>query len=90
MDWKLFFGTFTANFIAELGDKTQFLAIAASSQSKSWIEVLLAVVLALMLAGTIGVVAGKLLADVLTPKVMKYLSGCIFIALGLFVLLKKG
>ena len=41
MDWKVFSATFLTIFIAEIGDKTQFAAVAAASQAKSTISVLL-------------------------------------------------
>lgn len=89
MDWKLFIATFGTIFLAEIGDKTQFAAIAASSQSKSFWEILVAVVLALSLAGTIGVIVGKGLSQVLDPSWMKYFSGGLFLAVGLWIILKK-
>jgi putative Ca2+/H+ antiporter (TMEM165/GDT1 family) len=90
MNWGLFFSTFVTIFIAELGDKTQFAAVAASSQSDSGMsEIWLAVVLALGLAGTLGVLAGRWLAAFLNPDIMRYVSGGLFIAIGFFVLLKK-
>jgi hypothetical protein len=55
VNWQLFFTTFVTIFLAELGDKTQFAAVAAASQSDSTREVLLAVVLALSFAGTVSV-----------------------------------
>ncbi len=55
MDWKPFITTFATIFLAELGDKTQFAAVAAAAKSESTWEVLLAVVLALSVAGTVGV-----------------------------------
>jgi putative Ca2+/H+ antiporter (TMEM165/GDT1 family) len=89
MDWKLFFTTFVTIFLAELGDKTQFAAMAGSSQSTSTKEVLLAVILALSLAGALGVFAGKVLTQFLNPETMRYVSGSLFIVVGLWVLLKK-
>ena len=78
MDWKLFLATFSAIFVAELGDKTQIAAIAVSAQAKGVLEVLLAVVFALSLAGCMGVLAGKILAIYLTPQFLKYFSGTLF------------
>jgi putative Ca2+/H+ antiporter (TMEM165/GDT1 family) len=74
MDWKLFTATFGTIFLAELGDKTQFAAIAASAQSKTVTEILLAVVLALALAGALGVLAGKTLAQFISPEIMRWIS----------------
>jgi putative Ca2+/H+ antiporter (TMEM165/GDT1 family) len=89
MDWKLFATTFTTIFIAEMGDKTQFAALAASSQTRSTWTVLLAVVLALSLAGTVGVLGGRFLGAVIDPQSLRYISGSLFIAVGLWVLLSK-
>ncbi|MEQ1877561.1 MAG: TMEM165/GDT1 family protein [Bdellovibrionia bacterium] len=90
MDWKVFFTTFVTIFIAEMGDKTQFAALAASSQSSSTWSVGLAVVLGLSLAGIIGVLFGRVLGDVLNPSTMRVVSGCLFVAVGIWVLLSKG
>ncbi|SME97751.1 TMEM165/GDT1 family protein [Pseudobacteriovorax antillogorgiicola] len=87
MDWKVFLTTFGAIFIAELGDKTQFAAIAASAGSSSKLSVLLGVVLGLALAGTLGVIAGSLLGEFIKPSVMKWLSGSLFIVVGVWILL---
>lgn len=89
MDLKLFWTTFVTIFLAELGDKTQFAAIAASSQATSIKEVLLAVVLALGLAGALGVLAGQFLAGLLSPLLMRWISGGLFIAVGVWTLLKS-
>ena len=89
MDWKIFASTFVTIFLAEMGDKTQFAALAASSQTKSTVSVLLAVVLALGLAGTLGVIFGKYLGTFLSPTMMKYVSGTLFILVGIWVLSGK-
>lgn len=89
MNWPLFLSTFVTIFVAELGDKTQFAAVAAAAEATSIKEVLLAVILALSLAGTLGVLGGRLIAQYLNPEVLRYVSGTLFIAVGLWVLLKK-
>ena len=58
MDWSIFTTTFLTIFIAEIGDKTQFAALAAASQTKSVSSVLLATILALSLAGGIECLLG--------------------------------
>ena len=90
MDWKIFASTFITIFLAEMGDKTQFAALAASSQSKSTMTVLLAVVLALGLAGILGVLFGKFLGNLLSPQMMRYVSGTLFVLIGIWVLTGKG
>jgi len=86
----VFFSTFGAIFLAELGDKTQFAAIAVSAQSKSTLEILLGVVFALALAGALGVVAGRVLAQIINPAVMRWVSGSSFLVMGVWILLSKG
>ncbi len=86
MDWKVFFTTFVTIFIAELGDKTQFAAIAASSGSMSKFSVLAGVVLGLAFAGVLGVVVGSVLGEILHPDIMKWVSGSLFIVVGVWIL----
>ncbi len=86
MDWKIFISTFITIFIAEIGDKTQFSAMAIASESKSFYSVLLAVVLALSLAGLLGVMAGSVLGKFVNPAKIKFISGPLFILIGVWIL----
>lgn len=86
MDWKVFSTTFLTIFIAELGDKTQFAAVAASAGSTSKLSVLAGVVLALAFAGILGVAAGSIIGSFLSPDVMKWVSGGLFVTIGLWIL----
>jgi putative Ca2+/H+ antiporter (TMEM165/GDT1 family) len=89
MDWSVFSATFITIFLAELGDKTQFAAMTVSSQSKSILPVLLGTVLALAVAGSLGVLFGSVLGRYINPQKMKYISGSVFILMGCWILLKK-
>ena len=86
MNWQVFATTFVTIFLAEIGDKTQFAAVAASAETRATLSVLLAVVLALSLAGALGVLAGRLLGDLIPPGAMRWLAGSLFIAVGIWVL----
>lgn len=88
MDWKLLGATFVTIFLAEIGDKTQFAAFAISAQSKSTLSVLVGAVLALALAAVIGVLLGSMLGKFVDPVRMKYISGGLFILMGLWILIK--
>jgi putative Ca2+/H+ antiporter (TMEM165/GDT1 family) len=89
MDWSVFWATFATIFVAEIGDKTQFAAMAAASQSKTVLPVLLATVLALSLAGAIGVGFGSVLGRFIDPEKMKIISGVLFILMGTWIILKR-
>lgn len=89
MDWPIFFSTFLTIFLAEMGDKTQFAALAAGSKTSSTMTVWLAVVLALGLAGTLGVFFGKALGQFINPEYLKYISGGLFIVIGIYILVQK-
>lgn len=86
MDWKIFFSTLVTIFLAEMGDKTQFAALAAGAKSESTLSVLLGVVLGLSLAGALGVFFGKALGTFINPLYIKYVSGLLFIGVGIWVL----
>jgi len=89
MEWKIFASTFITIFLAEMGDKTQFAALAASSQTKSTLTVMVAVVSALSLAGVLGVLFGRYLGELLNPQTMRYVSGVLFLLVGIWVLTVK-
>jgi len=86
MDWKVFLSTFGAVFLAELGDKTQFAAMAAGAQGKSLLSAWAGVVLALAIAGTAGVFLGSTIGNFLSPHVMRWTSGLLFVAVGVWVI----
>lgn len=89
MDWKIFASTFITIFVAEIGDKTQFAALAVASQAKSIIPVWLGVVLGLAVAGTMGVVFGKFLSAYINPNVMRYLASAAFFIMGALILFRR-
>ncbi len=89
MDYRLLLVTFATIFIAELGDKTQFVALAAGAGAKSIAPVLIGVVLGLSAAGVVGVLVGKSLGAILSPHILKWMSGLLFIAIGIVTLVKK-
>lgn len=88
MDWSVFTATFVTIFLAEIGDKTQFAAFAAASQTKSISAVLLGTVLALSMAGALGVLFGSFIGSYVDPAKMKYISGSAFVLMGFWILLK--
>ncbi len=89
MDWKIFMGTFTTIFIAELGDKTQLAAITAVSQSRKPLPVFLGASAALVLVTLIGVLFGAGLTRLVPEAVLKKIAGGLFILIGALVLMEK-
>lgn len=88
MNWALFNTVFVAIFIAEMGDKTQLAALALSADHKSTWTVLAAVLAGLCLAGTLGVLMGRVIGEVLNPTILRFFSGILFLTLGVWTLWK--
>lgn len=86
MDWQVFATTFTAIFLAEMGDKTQLAAmtLAASSQ-RPW-TVLLAAALALAAVSAIGVGLGTAVGAYLPIVWIKRAAGGAFVAVGVLMI----
>ena len=61
MDWKIFFATFGAVFIAELADKTQLVGISMTSKSGKPLSVWLGSVVAYIIVTAISVLIGAFL-----------------------------
>lgn len=83
MDIKLLATVFGTVFLAELGDKTQLatLLFAAREGSSLW-TVFVAASLALVAASAIGVAAGGLVSDYVSPKLLSYTAGVGFLLIG--------
>lgn len=89
MDWKLFASTFTAIFLAEMGDKTQLAAFAlAGGGSSRWV-VFFAAALALVATTAIAVVAGAAVGKYVPAIWLKRAAGVTFVILGVVFLLSR-
>ena len=88
MDFKLFATVFSTIFVAELGDKTQLatLLYASNTSHPKW-TVFAASATALVLTSALGVLAGSFVAEYVNPKVVRWVAGFGFVAVGLWVLL---
>jgi Ca2+/H+ antiporter, TMEM165/GDT1 family len=89
VDYRLFFSTFVAVFLAELGDKTQLATMSfASSGSSKW-TVFCASSAALVASTALAVLAGALVTKWISPLWIKRASGALFLVLGTLLLLTK-
>jgi putative Ca2+/H+ antiporter (TMEM165/GDT1 family) len=88
MSKSIFWVTFATIFLAELGDKTQLAAMAASAKSGELLTVFLAASLALVLATLLGVILGGTLYKYIPPHLIKYFAGSAFICVGVWLLAK--
>jgi putative Ca2+/H+ antiporter (TMEM165/GDT1 family) len=81
--------TFTAVFLAELGDKTQIatFSFAANPLYNKWI-VLIGSCSALFLISFLAVLIGAKAGEYVNPKALKLTSGLLFIGIGLFTIFK--
>lgn len=83
MDIKLAATVFGVVFLAELGDKTQLATLLFSAKSPDrLITVFVGASLALVLTSAIGVLAGGLVAQYVSPKLLSIVAGIGFIAIG--------
>jgi putative Ca2+/H+ antiporter (TMEM165/GDT1 family) len=89
LDWKLLGIVFGTVFIAELGDKTQLatLLFAADREVSKWL-VFIGASLALIATSALGVLAGSLLAQYVSPRTLQVVAGIGFILIGAWTLLR--
>ena len=87
MDLRLFATVFGTIFVAELGDKTQLATLLyASDISHPKLTVFAASAAALVLSSALGVLAGSVVGEYVNPKVVRWVAGLGFIAVGIWVL----
>jgi putative Ca2+/H+ antiporter (TMEM165/GDT1 family) len=83
MDLKVMITVFGIVFLAELGDKTQLATLLFASRSPgNLIAVFVGASVALVLASAIGVVAGSVISQYISPKLLSYVAGFGFIVIG--------
>ena len=87
MDLKLFFTVLGTVFLAELGDKTQLATLLYAADAKNpKLTVFAGSALALILTSAIGVLAGSFVSAHVSPRVLTWLAGLGFIAIGIWTL----
>ncbi len=87
MDLKLFATVFATIFVAELGDKTQLATLLyAADAAHPKLTVFAGSAAALLLTSALGVLAGSFLSAQLNPRVLAWLAGAGFIAVGVWTL----
>jgi Ca2+/H+ antiporter, TMEM165/GDT1 family len=81
-----FLSTFITIFLAEMGDKTQLATLLLSAQSQSpWI-VFAGAGSALIATSLVGVLLGRYLARVLSPKTLDIAAGILLMVISILLL----
>jgi putative Ca2+/H+ antiporter (TMEM165/GDT1 family) len=89
MDPKVFLTVFAAVFLAELGDKTQLATMLfAADRAVSKLTIFIAASMALIIATAIGVLAGGIVAQYVSPRMLNYVAGAGFIGIGIWTLVR--
>jgi Ca2+/H+ antiporter, TMEM165/GDT1 family len=84
--WSTFLSTFITIFLAEMGDKTQLATLLLSAQSRSpWI-VFLGAGMALIATSLVGVLLGRYLAKVLSPRTLDIAAGALLMVISILLL----
>jgi putative Ca2+/H+ antiporter (TMEM165/GDT1 family) len=90
MDLRLFATVFATIFVAELGDKTQLATMLyASDASHPKLTVFIAAATALVVASALGVLAGSVVSEYASPRIVRWIAGLGFIAVGVWVLIAR-
>jgi Ca2+/H+ antiporter, TMEM165/GDT1 family len=84
--WSTFLSTFITIFLAEMGDKTQLATLLMTAQSQSpWI-VFLGSGLALIATSLVGVLLGRYLSKVLSPRALDIAAGVLLLVISILLL----
>jgi putative Ca2+/H+ antiporter (TMEM165/GDT1 family) len=87
--WRTIGRSFSAVFIAELGDKTQLATLALAGDERSKWAVFVGSASALVTTSLIAVLAGSAVARVLPPVWLQRGAGVLFLVLGVWTLWKS-
>lgn len=87
--WKVFATSFGIMFLAELGDKTQLAVISLASRHQSPWTVFAGAALAMIVATALGVTVGSFLPSIIGERIVRFISGGLFVLFGILVLFGK-
>ncbi len=90
MDIKLYFSTFFAIFLAEMGDKTQLATLSMAAGAKSKWPVFLGAASGLVLTSAIAVVGGEVVSRYIPAHWVRRGAGILFVVLGALYLFGIG
>jgi putative Ca2+/H+ antiporter (TMEM165/GDT1 family) len=88
MDFKVFGSVYLMVFLAELGDKTQIATFAAACSAQSGWSVFGGSAAALVTAAALATVCGVAVAQYVSPAMLNKTAGGVFLAFGLYYLMK--
>lgn len=88
MDWKIFFMTFGAVFVAELADKTQIVGMGMSAKTGKPVSVWLGSVCAYMIVTVLSVFLGIMANKFIKPELVRDLGAILFVVIGLLMFFK--
>ena len=88
MDVRVLLATAAGIFIAEIGDKTQLAVMGGTAATRKPLEIFLGALIGLAAATAVGVFAGAVAAEALSPKVLRTGGGVLFIGIGVWMLAK--
>jgi putative Ca2+/H+ antiporter (TMEM165/GDT1 family) len=89
VDLKLLATVFGTIFVAELGDKTQLATfLYATEAQNSKLTVFIGAAAALVLASALGVLAGAFISQHVSPRVLSWVAGFGFIAVGIWTIMR--
>ena len=84
--WSTFFSTFVTIFLAEMGDKTQLATLLLSAESQSPLIVFVGAGAALIATSLVGVLLGRYLAKVLSPRTLDIAAGALLMVISILLL----
>ena len=88
MDWRLALTTFSAIFLAEMGDKTQLAIVTMTASSRKPLPVFLGGAAALVLVTALGVLLGGVIDRFVPQWLLAKAAAVLFVAIGLWTWFK--
>jgi len=89
MSWKVINTTFTAIFLAELGDKTQIAVLTLSAESKKPISVFIGAIVAFGAITLIGALLGDAITRIIPTHIIEKIAALAFIVIGILMFFEK-